>query len=213
MRYLLYFGFAVLLILADQALKLYIHFTLPLDGDIPIFGDWFKLHHTLNPGMAFGIELGSEYGKLGLTIFRALAVVVIGYFLARAIKERQPRGLLISGAAIWGGALGNVIDSTFYGVFIEGNATPIGTKEPPFYPWFHGQVIDMFYFDIWKGYFPEYIPIWGGQYFSFFPIFNIADAAIFCGVLAVLIWHKRFFPHVAEAEEKKKESQTTQEVE
>ncbi len=194
MKYLPYFLIALGVILLDQALKLHIHSILSLGEDIHVFGDWFKLHYTLNPGMAFGIELGSDYGKLILTIFRIFAGIGIAYFMARAALRGAPKGFIFSMALILGGAFGNIVDSTFYGVFIEGNAVPFYGETPHFYPWFHGQVIDMFYFDIASGNFPEYIPYFGGSHYSFFPIFNIADAAIFIGVCIIMIWQKRFFP-------------------
>ncbi len=194
MKYLPYFLIALGVILIDQALKLYIHSTLSLGEDILIFGDWFKLHYTLNPGMAFGITLGSDYGKLILTVFRIFAGIGIAYVMARAALRDAPKGFVFSMALILGGAFGNIVDSTFYGVFIEGNAVAMYGNEPSFYPWFHGQVIDMFYFDIASGYFPDNLPFVGGDHYSFFPIFNIADAAIFIGVCIILIWQKRFFP-------------------
>jgi len=194
MKYLPYFLIALGVILIDQALKLYIHSILSLGEDIHVFGDWFKLHYTLNPGMAFGIQLGSDYGKLILTIFRIFAGIGIAYVMARAALRDAPKGFVFSMALILGGAFGNIVDSTFYGVFIDGNAVPFYGETPHFYPWFHGQVIDMFYFDIASGYFPDSIPYFGGSHYSFFPIFNIADAAIFIGVCVILIWQKRFFP-------------------
>lgn len=194
MKYLPYFLIALGVILIDQALKLYIHSTLSLGEEILIFGDWFKFHYTLNPGMAFGITLGSDYGKLILTVFRIFAGIGIAYVMARAALRDAPTGFVFSMALILGGAFGNIVDSTFYGVFIDGNKVPFDGQEPHFYPWFHGQVIDMFYFDIASGYFPESIPYFGGTHYSFFPIFNIADAAIFIGVCIILIWQKRFFP-------------------
>ncbi|WP_338763076.1 lipoprotein signal peptidase [Bernardetia sp. ABR2-2B] len=194
MKYLPYFLIALGVILIDQALKLYIHSILSLGEDIHVFGDWFKLHYTLNPGMAFGITLGSDYGKLILTVFRIFAGIGIAFVMARAALRDAPKGFVFSMALILGGAFGNIVDSTFYGVFIEGNAVPMYGNEPSFYPWFHGQVIDMFYFDIASGYFPDNLPFIGGDHYSFFPIFNIADAAIFIGVCIILIWQKRFFP-------------------
>mgnify|MGYP000235824732 CR=1 FL=1 len=205
MKYLPYFLIALGVILIDQALKLYIHSTLSLGEDILIFGDWFKLHYTLNPGMAFGITLGSDYGKLILSVFRIFAGIGIAYFMARAALRDAPKGFVFSMSLILGGAFGNIVDSTFYGVFIDGNAVAMYGNEPSFYPWFHGQVIDMFYFDIASGYFPESIPYFGGSHYSFFPIFNIADAAIFIGVCIILIWQRKFFPkeEIVETELKK----------
>lgn len=194
-KYLPYFLIALGVILIDQAIKLYIHTTLGLGEEIPIFGDWFKLHYTLNPGMAFGIKIGSDYGKLILTIFRIFAGIGIMAVIVKSAQRNAPVGFLLSMALILGGAFGNVVDSTFYGVFIEGNAVSFyGQETPPLYPWFHGKVIDMFYFDIAEGYFPNDFPIWGGKHYSFFPIFNFADAAIFIGVCIILIFQKRFFP-------------------
>ena len=195
MKYLKYYLLTVGVIVIDQAVKLWVHAYMDngLHGEIPIFGDWFKLHYTTNPGMAFGLEFGSEYGKLGLTTFRLLAMTAIGYFLYKAAKrETYAQGFLWSVALILGGAIGNVIDSTFYGFFLD-NA-PFTENPPPFYPWFHGQVIDMFYFDIWEGRVPEDVPFFGGNYYSLWPIFNVADASIFMGVAIILIFQKRFFP-------------------
>lgn len=155
-------------------------------GEVKIFGDWFKLHYILNKGMAFGLSFGSDYGKLGLTIFRMLAMIAIGYFLYWMSKKGYHKGLLWSVAAILGGAIGNVIDSIFYGVFLDNAPYESIT------PWFHGQVIDMLYLDIWEGYLADWIPFWGGNKIALWPIFNVADAAIFCGVLVILFYQKRF---------------------
>jgi signal peptidase II len=195
MKYLKYYLLTIGIIVIDQIVKLLVHTYMENGslGEIPIFGDWFKLHYTTNPGMAFGLEFGSEYGKLGLTFFRLLAMTGIGYFLySAARKGTYAEGFLWSVALILGGAIGNVIDSTFYGFFLD-NA-PFTETPPPFYPWFHGQVIDMFYFDIWEGRVPDEVPIFGGNFYSLWPIFNVADASIFVGVAVILIFQKRFFP-------------------
>lgn len=178
-------------IVVDQVVKLLVHFNMTMGpgGEVKVFGDWFKLHYILNKGMAFGLSFGSDYGKLGLTIFRMLAMILIGYFLYRMAKKNYSAGLLWCIAAILGGAIGNVIDSIFYGVFLDNAPYDSIT------PWFHGQVIDMFYLDIWEGYLADWIPFWGGKKISLWPIFNVADAAIFCGVLAILIFQRRFLSH------------------
>lgn len=155
-------------------------------GEMSIFGEWLKLHYILNRGMAFGLSFGSDYGKLGLTIFRMVAMLAIGYLLYAMSKKNYHAGLLWSIAAILGGAIGNVIDSIFYGVLLENAPYDSIT------PWFHGQVIDMFYLDIWEGYLADWIPVWGGKKVSLWPIFNVADAAIFCGVFVIMIFQKRF---------------------
>ncbi len=193
-KYLKYFGIALLVILIDQAVKMLVHFQMDFGspGQIPIFGDWFKLHYTTNPGMAFGMELGSDYGKLLLTSFRLVAMVGIGYYLYHIIAKKQPRLYIVCIAMILGGAIGNLVDSIFYGVWL--NNAPYNASTP----WFHGQVVDMFYFDIWEGYLPEWFPLWGGSYTALWPIFNVADAAIFVGVALILVFQGRFFPEKSE---------------
>ncbi len=188
MKHYRFFLFSSLIIVTDQVIKMATHFLMEPGyfGQIELFGSIFKLHYTLNPGMAFGIQLGSVYGKLILTTFRIIAMFGIGYYLYFLTKNKQPKGLLISVGLILGGAIGNLIDSVFYGVIL-GNA-PEGAPMT----WFHGQVIDVFFVDFWEGILPTWIPVWGGMYYST-PIFNFADASIFCGVLAIIMFQKRFF--------------------
>lgn len=196
MKYFRFYLLTIGIILLDQVVKLLIDYHMDLGQEIPVFGEWFKIHYTVNPGMAFGLELGSEFGKLALTTFRLIAMVGIGYYLYNLIKNMVPQGLSWCIALILGGAVGNVIDSTFYGVFLEGN---VPENVPT--PWFHGQVIDMFYVDIWEGRVVDWLPVFGGDYLSLWPIFNIADASIFIGVSIILIFQKSFFKEkVAEDE-------------
>ncbi len=202
--HLKYFGIALLLILLDQASKMAVHSYMmpgPL-GEISLIGEWLKLHYTLNPGMAFGIEIGSVYGKLFLTIFRTLATFGIGYLLVRIIQKKQHTGLLVAVSFILGGAIGNVLDSIFYGAFLDGNSVYYEGDLPPLHPWLHGQVVDMIYIDIWEGYVPSDIPLFGGMYMACWPIFNIADSSIFVGVAIIAIWQKTFFPKEAEKDPK-----------
>lgn len=180
---------SIAIIALDQVVKLLVHYNMEmgLAGQVPVFGDWFKLHYTLNPGMAFGMELGSEYGKLILTLFRLVAMVGIAYYLYYLAEKKVHQGLLWCIALILGGAVGNVIDSTFYGVLLDNAPYNAST------PWFHGQVVDMFYIDIWEGRVSDWVPLWGGEYMALWPIFNIADASIFVGVTIILLFQKRFF--------------------
>ncbi len=189
MKYLKYFGIALLVIAIDQAVKMLVHFQMDFGtpGQIKIFGDWFKLHYTTNPGMAFGMQLGSEYGKLILTTFRLVAMVGIGYYLYHLVQKKVHPGYITCIAMILGGAIGNLIDSVFYGVWL--NNAPYDANTP----WFHGQVVDMFYVDIWEGFIPEWVPLFGGSYTALWPIFNVADASIFIGVLVILLFQKKFF--------------------
>ncbi|WKV13028.1 lipoprotein signal peptidase [Marivirga harenae] len=192
MKYTKYFLLTFFLIALDQVVKLWVHFNMEMGiaGQIEVFGEWFKLYYTLNPGMAFGMQFGSEYGKLGLTLFRLVAMFFIAYYLYKLAKDKTHPGVLWSMAAVLAGAIGNLIDSMFYGIWLD-NA-PYNAISP----WFHGQVVDMFYIDIWEGRVAEWIPFWGGDYISLWPIFNVADAAIFCGVAVILIFQKKFFKAV-----------------
>ncbi|MCC5939612.1 MAG: lipoprotein signal peptidase [Lunatimonas sp.] len=189
MRYLKYFAITLAVIVVDQAVKMLVHYQMDFGtaGQIKVLGDWFKLHYTTNPGMAFGMQLGSDYGKLILTSFRLIAMFGIGYYLYLLIQKKAHTGYIVCIAMILGGAIGNLIDSVFYGVWF-GNA-PYDAPSP----WFHGQVIDMFYIDIWEGFIPDWVPLLGGSYTALWPIFNIADASIFVGVAIILIFQKRFF--------------------
>lgn len=188
---------SLLVIAIDQIVKLAVHFNMQLGtkGQIHIFGDWFKLHYLTNPGMAFGMEIGFvENGKLVLTVFRLAAMFAIGYYLYYLYKKESPTGLLVCIAMILGGAIGNLIDSIFYGVYLDNAPFDAPT------PWFYGQVVDMFYIDIWEGRVAEWVPIFGGDYMALWPVFNVADASIFLGITFILIFQKRFF-HEKEKEE------------
>lgn len=189
MKYTKYLLISVLVITVDQAVKLAVHSNMALNSEFSVFGDWFRIHYILNSGMAFGLKVDWEYGKLLLTVFRLFAMGGIGYYLISLINRQVPQGLCWSIALILGGAVGNLIDSVFYGVFLDNAPLDAVT------PWFHGQVIDMLYFPIIQSTFPSWLPIWAGQSFEFFrPIFNVADASIFIGVAIILIFQKHFFP-------------------
>ena len=167
-----------LVLLADQALKVWIKTNMFIGQEFKIFGDWFIIHFTENNGMAFG----GEFGKLALSLFRVIAVAGIGYGLHYLIQRKYHRGLILNVALIFSGALGNIIDSVFYGVIYKYETL------------FHGRVVDMLYFPIVNSHFPTWFPIWGGEELVFFrPVFNIADTAISIGVIAIMIFQKTYF--------------------
>ncbi|MEQ9402512.1 MAG: lipoprotein signal peptidase [Cyclobacteriaceae bacterium] len=195
-----YFLISLAVIIVDQVVKMIVHnnMTMGSGGQIMIFGTWFKLHYLTNPGMAFGMKLDFAYGKLILTTFRIGAMFAIAYYLYSLVKKEASKGLLICIALILGGAIGNLIDSIFYGILLDNAPYDAAT------PWFHGQVVDMFYIDIWEGYLPGWIPFIGGDYMALWPVFNIADASIFTAICIILVFQKRYF--------KKEEEETTEEV-
>ncbi len=195
MKIVRYFLLALLIIIIDQTSKMLVYQNMYLGEEIDVLGRWFRLHFLLNPGMAFGLKWDNEFGKLALTIFRIGAMFGIGYYLWMMAKRGVHVGFLWCMGLILGGAIGNVIDSTFYGVAFNNHPPESPT------PWFHGQVIDMLYFPIFDFVWPEWIPFIGGGYFEFFsPVFNIADSSIFVGVVIILFMQKKFFQQHVEEE-------------
>ncbi|RFZ81753.1 lipoprotein signal peptidase [Mucilaginibacter terrenus] len=173
---------AALIVLLDQIIKIWVRKNMFLGEEIHFLGNRGMLRYIENNGMAFGMELGGEFGKLALTLFRIVAVCGIGYGLVYLIQHKYHRGLIMMVALILAGAVGNIIDSTLYGVIYH------------YAPLFHGRVVDMFYFPLLTGNFPAWVPVWGGEDFIFFrPIFNLADSAISVGVVLILFNQKRYF--------------------
>lgn len=196
---------------------------MTIGQDIKVLGDKFLIHFIENPGMAYGMEFGGEYGKLFLSTFRILAVIGIGYGLHYMVKNKYNRGFILNVALIFAGALGNIIDSVFYGVIFDKGTTfspeignwigYSGVAKADFSGYsslMHGCVVDMLYFPLIESRFPSWFPIWGGEHFLFFrPVFNIADSAISVGVFLILIFQKRYFKE----EHKEKESVHSEVVE
>jgi signal peptidase II len=196
-----------LVLLLDQALKISIKTHMEYGSEIHILGlDWALLHFVENNGMAFGWDLGGEYGKLALSLFRIAAVIFLIVFIRQLIQEKIRFGVLASFGLILAGALGNIIDSAFYGLifspsYYHGGVATLFPAEGGYAGFLHGKVVDMLYFPIWQGVYPAWLPLLGGKdYFFFKPVFNIADVSITVGVLNILIFQRDFFRYYQKEE-------------
>ena len=189
-----------LVVLADQALKIFIKTHYYVGQSHPVVGNWFRLYFIENEGMAYGWKFGGEWGKMILSLFRLGAVIFGIFYLQKIVQKKYHPGFIICAALIFAGALGNLIDSMFYGIIFE-ESNPGFSNVAKIFPlhgyagFFHGKVVDMLYFPmIRNAHFPAWFPIWHGEDFEFFrPIFNLADAAISTGVIAILLFQKKFF--------------------
>ncbi len=193
----------IVVLLIDQISKIYIKTNFLYGEDVVVF-DWFRIHFIENNGMAWGAELGGRTGKLFLTVFRLFAIAGIGYWLHSSVKKNAPTVLVIAISLIFAGAMGNIIDSVFYGVIFDSpnNATATLFADKPYGELLYGKVVDMLYFPIWSGDLPSWIPIWGGKPFTFFnAIFNVADAAISIAVGILIVFNKKAFPKEEETTE------------
>jgi len=198
----------VIILVIDQISKIYIKTHFVLGESVPVF-EWFKIYFVENNGMAWGTKISDfisfisdRTAKIALTIFRIIAIFGIGYWLYDATKKKGSKVLVLAIAFIFAGALGNILDSVFYGVFFNDSHQQVASFLPEsggYDTLLHGRVVDMLYFPLWKGYMPEWVPFYGGDYFTFFePVFNIADIAISTGFVMLIVFNKRAFPKQTE---------------
>lgn len=182
----------VLLLIIDQIVKILVKTNMTLGQSIPVFGKWFQILFIENNGMAFGLQFGEGWGKLALSLCRLVLIVLIIIYMRKLLKKPDtPNGVLVGLGAILCGAIGNMIDSMFYGLIFD------------YAPFLYGKVVDMLYFPLIDTTLPANFPIWGGRHIIFFrPIFNIADSCITCGAIYLLIFQWKFFARSESAKEK-----------
>ncbi len=187
---------AFLLLLVDQIIKIWIKTNMFLGQEFYIT-DWFIIHFTENNGMAFGMEFGGSTGKALLTIFRIIVVTLGIFYIKSIVTLSMPKGVLIALGLIIGGAIGNIIDSTFYGIIFNDSYNSIASLFPDtggYAPLLHGKVVDMLYFPLINSHFPNWLPFFGGEHFIFFrPVFNIADSGISIGIFMILLFYRKYF--------------------
>lgn len=186
-----------IVLIADQILKFWVKTHMMLGDEIVIAKNWFIIHFVENNGMAFGFELGTSYGKYILSIFRIVAVGALGWYITTLWKRKVPFGLIASFSLIIAGAIGNILDSAYFGLIFNESYGKVATLFPPeggYAGFLQGRVVDMFYFPLISGHYPTWLPFVGGQEFIFFrPVFNIADSSITVGIFIILIFYRSFF--------------------
>jgi signal peptidase II len=189
--------FIILILVIDQILKIWVKTHMQIGDEIHLFGKYGTIHFIENNGMAFGMEMGGKPGKFILSLFRIVAIFGIGWFLSSLVRKNSNLGLILAVSAILAGAIGNMIDSAFYGIIFTESFNQHAVLFPPgggYSSFLHGKVVDMFYFPIINTHWPEWSPFRPGESFVFFrPVFNIADSAITCGVISIVLFQKKMF--------------------
>jgi signal peptidase II len=193
-----------LVLLVDQVLKIWIKTNMTLGEEFSVIGNWFLIHFVENNGMAFGFEFGGEYGKIFLSLFRVIAVFGIGWYILKLVRKDLPMGYIACVSLIFAGAIGNIIDSVFYGLIFSDSYGQVSTLFPEgggYATFLHGRVVDMFYFPLFSGVYPDWVPFAGGSDFQFFrPVFNVADSAISVGIFSIIIFYRKLFRTLDEKE-------------
>ena len=192
----------MLILFLDQTLKIWIKTNMMLGDEIVIAKNWFIIHFVENNGMAFGLEFGNNIGKYFLSIFRLVAIGAIGWYITKLWKKEVPFGLIACFSLIMAGAIGNILDSTFYGLIFNESYGHVASLFPAgggYSSFLQGRVVDMFYFPLISGHYPHWLPFVGGDDFIFFrPVFNTADSSITVGITLILIFYRKFFEEKAE---------------
>jgi len=196
----------ILVLLVDQILKIWIKTHMAMGEEFSVLGNWFLIHFVENNGMAFGFEFGGEYGKIFLSLFRVVAVFGIGWYITRLVKKDLPMGFIACVSLIFAGAVGNIIDSAFYGLIFNDSYGQVATLFPEgggYATFLHGRVVDMFYFPLISGVYPDWVPFAGGSDFQFFrPVFNVADSSISIGIFSIILFYRKQFNTMEESHAK-----------
>ena len=189
----------------DQALKIWIKTNMSLGQEFSVIGNWFFIHFVENNGMAYGFEFGGNYGKIFLSLFRIVAIFAIGWYIMKLVKKDISMGFIACVSLIFAGAIGNIIDSAFYGMIFSDSYGQVAKFFPEgggYATFLHGRVVDMFYFPLFSGVYPDWVPFAGGSDFQFFrPVFNVADSSISIGIFTIIIFYRKQFNKLDEKED------------